>query len=135
MTISTDIFIHDLILNFPEIKDKVLDEDYLGLFSQQIGCFREFTQKAIDNNDINLALKCFKFVAEYLPKVIFEVENSLVISWMTKLDFSKNKSLEKLLPPDFIKIRKQFEDHYTNQSANEKINAFLRKNDLKGIKL
>ena len=125
MTISTDIFIHDLILNFHEIKDEVLDEDYLGLFSQQIGCFREFTQKAIDDNNINLALKCFEFVAEYLPKVIFEVENSLVISCLGKLKIPKGSQIEGLIPKELKSIIDSLEAYY-NENLNEKTQRLIK---------
>jgi len=125
-----EFFIDELISTFPKIREEVLDEDWIGLIHLQVGCFTRYTQKAIDDNNISAALNCFQFVEERLNKVQFEIENALVISWMTKLDFTKNERLYNLISPDFKYLRKTFEDHYNNPSKKEKLNSFLK--DLNG---
>ena len=62
-------FINELVTTFSEIKDEVLDEDWTGLIHVQVGCFTRFTQKAIDGNDLSVALKCFKFVENVIDEV------------------------------------------------------------------
>lgn len=56
-----------------------------------------FTQDAIDLNDLATVKKCFDFVDKNLEAVVFEVENSLVISYLGKLKIIKNSSVETLL--------------------------------------
>jgi len=123
---TEEYFINDLVSAFPDLKEEILDEDWMGLTSLQIGCFLKFTQRAIDENDVSLALKCFQFVDYDINKVKFEIENSLVISWINKLDFTKNENLYELFPDDFKDIRKKFEDQYDSPSKNEKLNSFLK---------
>lgn len=119
-------FIEELINTFPKIKEEVLDEDWAGLTSLQIECFTEFTQYAIDHDEKNTVLKCFQFVADSLECVEFSIENSLVISWLGKLNFKKNNSYYDLLSPNLKEIYTKLENHYSNPSKNEKLNSFLK---------
>lgn len=98
------IFIEVLICTFPEIKDEVLDEDWVDITSLQIACFTRFTQKAIDANDNDIVLRCFQFVDSNIDNVIFKVENSLTISWLGKLNFDKNKKAYGFLPPQLKEL-------------------------------
>lgn len=118
-------FISDLINNFPEIKEEVLDEDWLNLISLQIGCFRRFTQKAIDNNSIALITKCFQFVDDNIDIVEFNVEKSLVISWLGKLNFENNKNAYQLLSSKLKELYVKLQKYYAESSSNEKLNKFL----------
>jgi len=122
-------FINELINTFPEIRDEVLDEDCIDIISLQIGCFRRFTQKAIDINDIVKVLKCFQFIDENIEKVGFNIENSLTISWLGKLNFDKNKNayahLSSALKDSYINLHQYYEE----QPKNEKLNSFLKDNE------
>jgi len=119
-------FIDELIVAFPEIKDEVLDEDYLGLTTLQIGCFKRFTQKAIDNNDLILVKKCFDFVDSNIDVVEYNVENSLVISYLGKLNFSNDCEVDKLLTKKLRELRVTLAEYYATPSKNEKLNKFLK---------
>ena len=119
-------FIEELVNTFPEIKEDVLDEDRIGLIHLQVACFTRFTQKAIDINDVTVALRCFQFVQWQITKVEHGVENALVISWMIRLNFTKNKNLYEKFPSAFKDICAKFEDYYSNPSKNEKLNLFLK---------
>ena len=119
-------FIDDLIKAFPEITDDVLDEDWRGLISLQIACFTRYTQNAIDSNNIPLSLKCFQFVEDHLNKVDLAIENSLIISWTCKLNFTNNDKLYVQFPSTLKEIRAEVENHYNSVSSNEKLNAFLK---------
>ena len=121
-------FIEDLINCFPEIKKEVLDEEIVGLLSLQVGCLTRFTQKAIDVNDLHTVSRCFHFVEESFEQVVFEIENSLVISVLGHLDFRKNPKAEKMLSEKFKDILKALKLH-TIQPKSGKLTNFL-----KGIK-
>jgi hypothetical protein len=119
-------FISDLIHTFPEIEEEVLEEDWLNLISLQIGCFSRFTQKAVDNNNIALVIKCFQFADDNINIVESNIENSLAISWLGKLNFDNNKNAYQLLSPKLIELYVKLQKHYTEPSGNEKFNKFLR---------
>ncbi|MEE1946447.1 hypothetical protein VRU48_15085 [Pedobacter sp. KR3-3] len=118
-------FINDLVNNFPEIKEEVLDEDIADLLSLQVGCFKRFTQNAIDLNDLITIERCFGFVDENFEQVIFKIENSLVISFLGHLDFSKNPKIEKMLSEKLKKILKALRLH-ESQPKDEKLKGFLK---------
>ncbi|MGZ3814024.1 MAG: DUF7674 family protein [Mucilaginibacter sp.] len=122
-------FLNDLIQEFPTIKEEVMDEDYLGLISLQLGCFRRFTQKAIDTDNLDLIKKCFLFVDENFDIVSAEIKSSLYISYLAKLNFSPKSKVEGLLPLKLKKAIKDVNEYYASTSENEKLNKFL-----KGIK-
>jgi len=118
-------FINDLINAFPEIKEGVLDEDYEGLTSLQIGVFRRFTQKAIDANDLETVKKCFDFADENVGLVEHCIENSLYISYLGKLKFTSNNAAEKLLSPKQRNLIDELNKYYSTLSKNERVNKFL----------
>jgi hypothetical protein len=124
-----ECFINELVSAFPEIKDEVLDEDYLGLISLQIGCFKRFTQKAIDIDDLVTVKKCFEFVNRKFETVEFEIENALLISYLGKLNITKNSEVEKLLSTKLKGAIERLTFYYESNPKNEKRDKFL--NDLK----
>lgn len=70
-----------------------------------------FTQQAIDNNDLETVKRCFEFVEENLDKVIFRIENALVISYLGKLDFDKNPRAERKLYKRSMEILKALREY------------------------
>ena len=129
---NSEIFIDELIKAFPEIKDEVLDEDWIDLIHIQVGCLTRYTQKAIDDDNIEVALKCFQFVNNILNQVEFKIENSLVISWVFHLTFHKNMELYKLFPIKLKELKIKFEElekDYTTTSGNQKLKDFLNNLD------
>lgn len=123
-------FIKELIGTFPQIKSEVLDEDYRKFVSLQIGCFRHFTQKAIDTGDLETVKKCFEFVDKSFETVVFEIENSLMISYLGKLKIAKDSEVEKLLPIKLKKAKEELGAYYESLSKDERLNKFL--DDIKG---
>jgi hypothetical protein len=120
-------FINQLIKTFPQIKEEVLDEDWAGVIGLQIGYFRRYTQKAIDTNNVAVALQCFLFVENIINNVEFAIENSLIIQWIGKLNFETNKDLFSSFPVGLKKLRDKLNDDYNKHSDNEKLNSFLKK--------
>jgi hypothetical protein len=118
-------FINELVTVFPEINSEVYDEDYLGLISLQIGCFRRFTQKAIDNNDLDTVKKCFDFVDANLETAVFGVENSLMISYLGKLNIIECSAVDRLLSSKMKSAREQLTSYYESLSKDEKVNKFF----------
>ncbi len=123
---SSVTFIGDLVSTFPEIKEEVFDEDWVGLIHLQVSCFTRYTQKAIDNDDILLALKCFEFVENNLNKVKSNVNNALVISWIFHLNFNNNEQLFLSFPEELKQIYLKYESYCNNASTNKKPNDFLK---------
>ncbi len=101
-----------------------MDEDWAGITSLQIGCFRRFTQTAIDTNNGTLALKCFQFVDDNIDEVEFSVENSLSISWLGKLNFDKNPILFNSLPAKLEKLYIHLQNEYS-KPLDKKVSDFL----------
>jgi len=105
-----------------------LDEDWVGLITLQVGCFRRFTQQAIDADNGALALKCFQFVDDNMDEVEFSIENSLVISWLGKLIFDKNPVLFSRLPVKLEKLYTDLKNEYS-KPPNKKAADFLKRLD------
>lgn len=122
---DADTFINELVGAFPEIEEEVTDEDYKGLIGLQIGCLTRFTQKAIDNNDLDMVTKSLNFVEDNIGKVEHKIENSLYISYLGKLNIIKGSKAEKLLSGNLKKVYAGF-NNYAASSQNEKLNNFLK---------
>ncbi|MDR3694589.1 hypothetical protein [Mucilaginibacter sp.] len=118
-------FINELVDTFPQIKSEVFDEDYKKFISLQIGCFRHFTQNAIDTGDLKTVKKCFEFVDKNFETVVFEIENSLMISYLGKLNIAKGSQVDKLLPLKLKNAKEVLTSYYESPSKNERANKFL----------
>ena len=117
-------FIDKLTNTFPEIKEEVMDEDFEGLITLQIGCFMRYTQKAIDtNNEISIN-NSFQFVLDNLESVNDRIENALYISFLNKLSFTKNISAKSLLPPKLLAAKNKM-DEYDKAPHSEEVKKFL----------
>ena len=109
---NVENFVNDLITTFPEIKEEVLDEDYEGLITLQIGCFMRFINNAIKANDWVLIKKCMDFIQENINIVDKRIENSLVISCLGKLKIPKGSQVEGLIPKELKSIMETLEAYY-----------------------
>ncbi|MFB9844995.1 DUF7674 family protein [Mucilaginibacter ginsenosidivorans] len=118
-------FIDQLVNNFPEIKGQVLDEDDVGLITLQMGTFKRFTQKAINENNIQTVKKCFDFISLHNSMVNSRIQNSIGITYLAKLTIRKNSKIEKLLPPELKNIRDSLHRHYNSVSENKGFNNFI----------
>jgi hypothetical protein len=118
-------FVNDLIKEFPEIRQDVLDEDYIGLISLQIGVFRKFTQDAINKNNLDLVTKCFQFIEKNFDVVNSDIRNSLYISYLGKLEIANNK-IKKMLPAKLKSAKEEIDIYYKSTSENDKLNKFLK---------
>ena len=121
-------FLKELIRNFPEIRDEIMDEDYFGLITLQIGCFKRFTQSAIDKKELEIVKKCFLFVDVNIEIVEYAVKNALYISYLGHLNIPKNSKTEKLLTKNLKNILAELNEYNKSASKNEKLNKFI--NDL-----
>ncbi len=90
-------FIAELIHRFPEVKQEILDEDYRQSITLQMGCLKRFVQEAVDRNDAQLAKSVFDFLESMINIVTHDVENSIYITFLGHLDFSKRPELKSLL--------------------------------------
>ena len=124
-----EVFLKELIEAFPEIRDEIMDEDYLGLITLQIGCFKRFTQIAIDKNELDVIKKCFLFVDENIEIVEYAVKNALYISYLGHLNIPKKSKANKLLTINLKNILAELDKYNKSVSKNEKLNKFI--NDLR----
>ena len=127
--IEYDDFIKLLTENFPEIKEEIIDEDYDGLLSLQIGVFRTFTQNAINKGDTSQIDRCFKFINSLLGNVEHKVENSIYMSYFSKLDFEANPTVKKLLSKEILKNIEAIGQHERSAGDDPKLKDFLNSLD------
>ncbi|WCT10771.1 DUF7674 family protein [Mucilaginibacter jinjuensis] len=123
---NAESFVFQLITEFPELKEDILDEE---LTSLQIMSFRAFTQKAIDVNDLELVKRCLTFVDGVLDAVDPEINNSLYLSYLGKLNFKNNSHALNLLPVKLSKAISELNKAYAESSKNDQANNFIKNLD------
>lgn len=117
-------FIDALTDRFPDLKEDLLDADYCFSIGLQIGCFKRYTQTAIDEKNVGVIKKCFSFVDSVIDKVTKDIENSLYISYLNHLDFSNNEGAKKYLSNKLLSIVTSL-DNYSKSMSAGKANRFL----------
>ena len=114
-------FLNKLIQCFPDIKEEILDNDYNGLFSLQVGVFRDITQKAIDTHDLENVEKYTQFILDNFDDFDDDVNNSIVLSYIQKLNFKDYKT-----PPFFMNFQKELKEYEQSSYTDEKLIDFLK---------
>ena len=123
---SGNIFFSELIERFPELKDDLLDEDFQGIISLQMGVFTRFTQGAINKGNYDKLKKCYEFINNNIGNVSSELENSMVISYLGKLKFGESSKAKQLLPVVLRKIIDDLDSYNNSVSKSDKLNQFLK---------
>ena len=111
-------FLNKLIECFPDMKEEILDDDYNGLFSLQVGVFRDITQKAIDTHDLENVEKYTQFILDNFDD---DVNNSIVLSYIQKLNFKDYKT-----PSFFMNFQKKLKEYEQSSYTDEKLIDFLK---------
>ena len=114
-------FLNKLIQCFPDIKEEILDNDYNGLFSLQVGVFRDITQKAIDTHDLENVEKYTQFILDNFDNFDDDVNNSIVLSYIQKLNFKDYKT-----PSFFMNFQKELKEYEQSSYTDEKLIDFLK---------
>ena len=114
-------FLNKLIQCFPDIKEEILDDDYNGLFSLQVGVFRDITQKAIDTHDLENVEKYTQFILDNFDDFDDDVNNSIVLSYIQKLNFKDYKT-----PSFFMNFQKELKEYEQSSYTDEKLIDFLK---------
>lgn len=122
---NEEVFIENLLNAFPEIKDELLEEDNLGVVTLQIACFKRFTQKTIDSNDVITLKACLKFVDENIDQVERKIENALYITYLGHLKFDTNKEAKKLLPTRLKSAIDDLANYRNSNPRTDKLKSFL----------
>jgi hypothetical protein len=118
-------FLNRTISNFPELREEISDEDYADNITLQVDVLLRFTQDGINRNDVSVIKRTFDFVAEIIGMTEHKVSNSLYLSFLRKLDFSKNSQAKKLLASNLKKALRQIKE-YDNETRNDqKLMDFL----------
>ncbi|WP_418359730.1 DUF7674 family protein [Sphingobacterium detergens] len=106
-----NLFINELIELFPSLEEELLDEDDSDSITFQMGSFKRFMQEVIDENDLNKFNSMVDFLTKNLPLVDKRIQNAIYISFLGKLEFSKNPSLRKLLGVSLGKAYSDIENY------------------------
>jgi len=114
-------FLNKLIQCFPDMKEEILDDDYNGLFSLQVGVFRDITQKAIDTHDLENVEKYTQFILDNFDDFDDDVNNSIVLSYIQKLNFKDYKA-----PSFFMNFQKELKEYEQSSYTDEKLIDFLK---------
>ena len=114
-------FLNKLIQCFPDMKEEILDDDYNGLFSLHVGVFRDITQKAIDTHDLENVEKYTQFILDNFDDFDDDVNNSIVLSYIQKLNFKDYKT-----PPFFMNFQKELKEYEQSSYTDEKLIDFLK---------
>ena len=114
-------FLNKLIQCFPDMKEEILDDDYNGLFSLQVGVFRDITQKAIDTHDLENIEKYTQFILDNFDDFDDDVNNSIVLSYVQKLNFKDYKT-----PSFFMNFQKELKEYEQSSYTDEKLIGFLK---------
>ena len=114
-------FLNKLIQCFPDMKEEILDDDYNGLFSLQVGVFRDITQKAIDTHDLENVEKYTQFILDNFDDFDDDVNNSIVLSYIQKLNFKDYKT-----PSFFMNFQKELKEYEQSSYTDEKLIDFLK---------
>jgi|GEM_PF-320179 len=120
------LFINELFLLFPALEEEFQDKDYTASITFQMGSFKRFIQEAIDGNDLNKFDSMVDFLVKNLPLVDKPIQNAIYISFLGKLNFSKNPNIKKRLGESLSKAYSDIEN-YNNSGAREKGEKFLKK--------
>ena len=114
-------FLNKLIQCFPDMKEEILDDDYNGLFSLQVGVFRDITQKAIDTHDLENVEKYTQFILDNFDNFDDDVNNSIILSYIQKLNFKDYKT-----PSFFMNFQKELKEYEQSSYTDEKLIDFLK---------
>ena len=114
-------FLNKLIQCFPDMKEEILDDDYNELFSLQVGVFRDITQKAIDTHDLENIEKYTQFILDNFDDFDDDVNNSIVLSYIQKLNFKDYKT-----PSFFMNFQKELKEYEQSSYTDEKLIDFLK---------
>ena len=114
-------FLNKLIQCFPDMKEEILDDDYNELFSLQVGVFRDITQKAIDTHDLENVEKYTQFILDNFDNFDDDVNNSIVLSYIQKLNFKDYKT-----PSFFMNFQKELKEYEQSSYTDEKLIDFLK---------
>ena len=114
-------FLDKLIQCFPDMKEEILDDDYNELFSLQVGVFRDITQKAIDTHDLENVEKYTQFILDNFDNFDDDVNNSIVLSYIQKLNFKDYKT-----PSFFMNFQKELKEYEQSSYTDEKLIDFLK---------
>jgi hypothetical protein len=123
--ITPEDFINQLIALIPSIANDVLDEDYDGLFSLQIGVLTRYTQKIIDNNNLQTLSIIYKFIDEMIELGNHKVQNTVYTAYLEHLDFSANQLAYNQLPAKLKKAFLELKNYQESAMFDKELQMFL----------
>lgn len=117
-------FIKALVLQFPVVKEEILDEDYIFSINLQMGCLKRYVQDWINNDEIEKLQNIFSFLESIIEDVTEEVQNAIYIAFLSHLDFAKKTDYRRLLKG---KLKSGLDDieRYHQEGSKGKAKDFL----------
>lgn len=103
-------FLNDLGNQFPGIRTELFDEDYEDNSTLQIDVFLRYTLRLIENNDVDAIKTCLDFVDSHISGISRRYENSLVVSYLGKINFLP-PSIRRLLSKRLLVYVEALENH------------------------
>lgn len=122
-------FIKRLITSFPEIGNEVMDEDYEGLLTLQVGVLTRFTQDGINTNNTSRLNSVFLFIDELLKTADHRVKTAIYTAFLEHLDFNSNRKAYRIVPVELKSAIAQLQQYHKSGAKDAKLNEFLKRNN------
>ena len=110
--INSSQYFNDLIQAFPDLREKVENED--GVHSK-MECFADYTIEQIKKVDLNELKKCFEFQDVKIP-ICPELENAMTVSYCESLLLGEvggiMEDFLKYMKPKLLKMYLDYANYY-----------------------
>jgi len=113
MEITHEIFLKDLLISFPLLKDEISEDNY-DLVYHCMARFAEYTNVQIGNDNKSELIKCFNFLESRIEDFESNLLNAFAIDYYQPLFWgrysSKMKEIVNLMPPKLMAACKEIEN-------------------------
>lgn len=114
-------YFNDLIIQFPSLKSKILDEDEEMIF-MRMEIFADYTNEQIKQGNINELKNCFQFQETKIDFMSSSLKNALVVSYCEALLLGQNADeMEHVTHLMLPKLKSTYLDYknWYNELANK----------------
>jgi hypothetical protein len=113
--LNKEKFVQLALAEFPQLRKEFAEAD--GLLHLQMAALSRFAQATIDRNDLDVLVRCYRFLAEVMKSATSDVENAIYVSFLENLDFESSPygaEAGRLLPPVLQKALAELNEHWEN---------------------
>ena len=111
--LDKDKFVQLALTEFPHLSEEFAEHE--GLLHLRMAAISHYAQDAIDNNEIGVLQKCYRFLDEVMKSATPEVENAIYVSFLENLNFESSPygaEARRLLPPALLKALAELNEHW-----------------------